>query len=129
MPAAPPDAARARVLYPCASGARPVLGDGLRAKGWEVEAVVAYRTLAVGNRLPEAALDEAAGADVVTFTSPSTVRAYLDAAGDRRVPPVVACIGPVTAEAARRAGLRVTVVADEHGAAGLVRAVLAALPR
>jgi uroporphyrinogen-III synthase len=94
-----------------------------------VEAVVAYRTLAVGNRLPEAALDEAAGADVVTFTSPSTVRAYLDAAGDRRVPPVVACIGPVTAEAARRAGLRVTVVADEQGAAGLVRAVLAALPR
>jgi uroporphyrinogen-III synthase len=39
---------------------------------------------------------------------------------------VVACIGPATAEAARRAGLEVTVVADEHGVEGLVRAVLAA---
>ena len=92
-----------------------------------VEDVVAYRTRPVGELLSGAALDEAAAADVITFTSPSTVRAYLDAAGERPVPPVVACIGPVTAEAARRAGLEVTVVAPEHGAEGLVRAVLSAM--
>jgi uroporphyrinogen III methyltransferase/synthase len=128
LPVAPPDASKARVLYPRAAEARPVLADALRAKGWDVEEVIAYRTVAVGDRVPAAALDEASEADVVTFTSPSTVRAYLDAAGDRRLPPIVACIGPVTAEAARRAGIEVTVVADEHGAEGLVRAVLAAVP-
>jgi uroporphyrinogen-III synthase len=124
MPAAPAEVSGAAVLYPRAGEVRPTVADGLRAKGWAVEEVVAYRTVSVAERLPASALDEASRADVITFTSPSTVRAYLAAAPC--VPPVVACIGPATAEAARRAGLEVTVVADEHGVEGLVRAVLAA---
>jgi uroporphyrinogen III methyltransferase/synthase len=67
---------------------------------------------------PEA-LARAAGADVITFTSPSTVHRYLALSGGK-VPAVVACIGPVTAEAARTAGLVVDVVAAEHNAPGLV---------
>lgn len=126
MAASGAGASAGRVLYPRAAGARPVLAEGLRAKGWEVEEVLAYRTLSVGTRLPASVLDAASRADAITFTSPSTVRAYLEAAAGRPVPPLVACIGPVTADAARRAGLDVTVVADEHGVEGLVRAVLAA---
>jgi uroporphyrinogen III methyltransferase/synthase len=125
MPAAGPRGGT--VVYPRAAEARPVLTEGLRAKGWTVEEVVAYRTVAVGERLEAHQLDRAAAADVVTFTSPSTVRAYLQAAGERPVPAVVACIGPVTAAAARRAGLDVQVVADEHSAEGLVQAVVSAL--
>jgi uroporphyrinogen III methyltransferase/synthase len=124
MPEPPSDGGL--VLYPKAAGASSVVGDGLRAKGWEVEEVVAYRTVAVASdEVPAGLLDEAATAEVVTFTSPSTVSAYLALAGDRPVPPVVACIGPVTARAARQAGLEVALQADEHSAEGLVTALVA----
>ena len=90
--------------------------------------VDAYRTVAAGpaQGVGEDELDEASAADVITFTSPSTVAAYLELAGRRRVPPVVACIGPVTAEAAR-AGLSVDVVAAQHSVDGLVAALTAHL--
>ena len=115
------------VLYPRAAEASAVVADGLESKGWTVEEVVAYRTVPATDVLSCDDLDRAAAADVISFTSPSTVRAYLQAAGQRPVPSVVACIGPVTAEAARRAGLEVHVTADEHSAEGLVQAVVSAL--
>ena len=68
--------------------------------------------------------DAAADADIVTFTSSSTVTRYLEVAGRDRVPPIVACIGPVTAATAREAGLTVTVEATEHTMAGLVQALI-----
>lgn len=134
MPAAPPGAGAPgagarRVLYPRAAEVADVLAEGLAGKGWDVEEVVAYRTVPAGEALTTHALDAASAADVVTFTSPSTVRSYLAAAGERRIPPVVACIGPVTARAARDAGLTVTAEADEHNAEGLVRAVADAVAR
>jgi uroporphyrinogen III methyltransferase/synthase len=128
--AAMPDAApgAGAVLYPRADGARPTLATGLRAKGWRVLDVEAYRTVPVSaGDLDVAVLERAADADVVTFTSPSTVAATLALLAGRRLPPVVVCIGPVTAEAARAAGLDVHAVAGEPGAGGLVAAVAAAL--
>jgi uroporphyrinogen-III synthase len=41
------------------------------------------------------------------------------------VPPLVACIGPVTADTAHERGLRVDVVADVHTMPGLVDALAA----
>ena len=72
---------------------------------------------------------EVAGADAVTFTSSSTVRSFVDALGRDAVPPVVACIGPVTATTARELGVTVTVEAEEHTIPGLVAAVRSALDR
>lgn len=120
-------AGEGRVLYPRASEARDVLVSRLRAKGWEVDDVEAYRTVAAGPNegVTQEALASASLADVVTFTSPSTVRFFLELAIGRRIPPVVACIGPVTADAAVSAGLRVDVVAEEQSADGLVRALVA----
>ena len=114
-----------RVLLPRAAVARDALPDGLAARGWTVDVVEAYRT-ALG-RPAAVALEAAASADAVTFTSSSTVTNYLAVAGDGPVPPVVACIGPVTAETARAAGLPVSAVAAEHTIAGLVDAVVEAL--
>ncbi len=37
--------------------------------------------------------------------------------------PLLACIGPITADTARELGLRVDVVASEHTIPGLVRAI------
>ena len=105
--------------------ARALLPDGLRAKGWEVDVVEAYRT----ERVPpsEEQLVGARRADAITFTSSSTVTSFVESAGREAVPPVVACIGPVTAETARSCGLVVDVVADVHTIDGLVDALVVAL--
>jgi uroporphyrinogen III methyltransferase/synthase len=109
----------------------------LERKGWMVERVDAYRTRFPGT-LPVAARRAlASGAvDAVTFTSASTVRGFLKAAGGvLRHPamaaaghvPKVVCIGPVTAAEARSAGLKVHATADPHTIQGLVAAVERAL--
>jgi uroporphyrinogen III methyltransferase/synthase len=124
--AAMPDAHRGRILFPRAADARDVIGPGLRAKGWEVDEVEAYRTVTAraSDGATTALLEAAATADVITFGSPSAVAAYLALAGGR-VPATVACIGPVTAAAAEGAGLVVDVAAADHSAAGLVDALIA----
>ena len=111
-----------RVLLPRAAAARDVLPRGLSAKGWSVDVVEAYRTRP--ERPSPAELQAASGADAITFTSSSTVTNYLAVAGDGAVPPLVACIGPVTASTAREAGLSVEVVAAEHTIDGLVAALV-----
>ena len=114
------------VLLPRAAVAREVLPESLRAKGWRVDVVEAYLTRPAE---PSAsALAEAGKADAITFTSSSTVTNFLHVAGLDAVPPVVVCIGPVTAETARAAGLTVDVVAEEHTIDGLVQALVEALP-
>jgi uroporphyrinogen III methyltransferase/synthase len=116
-----------RVLLPRAAVARDVLPEGLQAKGWRVEVVEAYRTQPA---VPtSAALAGAAQADAITFTSSSTVTNYLAMASRDAIPPVVICIGPVTAETARAQGLTVDVTADQHTIEGVVTAVVAALAR
>jgi uroporphyrinogen III methyltransferase/synthase len=68
-------------------------------------------------------------ADVLTFTSPSTVREVAAALGEHADAVAegftVACIGPVTADAARALGWPVHVVATEYTARGLIDALSA----
>lgn len=110
------------VVLAQASGARPVLAEGLSGLGWPVEVVEAYRTVhpSVAVEMSEAVVT----ADVVTFTSASTVAGYVHALGVGGVPPIVACIGPITADAAIGAGLDVTLVADPHTIPALVEAIV-----
>jgi uroporphyrinogen III methyltransferase/synthase len=112
-----------RVLLARAAVARDVLPHGLAARGWDVEVVEAYRTAAAP--LDEARRARLTEADLVTFTASSTVTRFLDAAGPDRVPPVVAAIGPVTADTARDHGLRVDIEASVHTIDGLVEAIVA----
>jgi uroporphyrinogen III methyltransferase/synthase len=111
-----------RVLLARAEVARDVLPDGLRARGWEVDVVDAYRTVPAAQT--EATAVALAGADVVTFTSSSTVERFLEAFGADAVPPTVACIGPITAATARERGLAVDVEAEPHTIDGLVAALV-----
>ncbi len=110
-----------RVLLARAAEARDVLPDGLRDQGWEVDVVEAYRT--EPGAPDDTDLARAAAADMVTFTSSSTVRNFLAVCGT--VPPVVACIGPITAATAREHGLTVDVEADVHTIDGLLDALVA----
>jgi uroporphyrinogen III methyltransferase/synthase len=112
-----------RVLVSQAAGARAVLAEGLRAKGWDVDVVEAYRT--VTGSPSERALRRAAEAHAVTFTSSSTVTGYLEVGG--AVPPVVASIGPITSATCRERGIEVTVEADPSTIDGLVDALVAVL--
>ncbi len=119
----------ATVLFPASAGARPTLPAALRQKGWAVDVVVAYRTVPAPT--PSAsAVRELEAASALTFASPSAVDAYVslrtEAGLPLPIPPVVACIGPVTADAARAAGLGV-VVAARAGVADLVAALTDAL--
>jgi uroporphyrinogen III methyltransferase/synthase len=114
-----------RVLLPQAAAARDVLALGLRAKGWDVTAVEAYATHPTTPSVE--ALAAAAKADAIAFTSSSTVTNFLGVAGRAALPPVVACIGPVTAATAREKGVHVTVEASEHTVDGLVEALVASL--
>jgi uroporphyrinogen III methyltransferase/synthase len=116
-----------RVLVAQAEAARPVLVEGLQHKGWTVDAVVAYRTVAA--TVEPAVLARAAAAEAVVFTSGSTVRSFVAAAGRDAVPATVVCIGPVTAAAALDAGLTPAAVAAEHSLDGLVVALVEALAR
>lgn len=113
-----------RVLLPRADIAGSELPNGLRGAGAAVHEVAAYRTLAITP--PRRALAELRkGVDAIVFCSPSAVCRFvalrLDAADA-----MIVSLGPVTAEAARRAGLRVHVVAENHSASGLVAALTSA---
>ena len=113
------------VLFPRAETVRGTLAAGLRAKGWLLDEVVAYRTVASAPA-PEA-VDAAREADVITFTSSSTVEHALELLGTGGLPPVVVSIGPVTSGTARAAGVEVTREAEPHTIEGVAEAVVAAL--
>ncbi|HET6836198.1 MAG TPA: uroporphyrinogen-III C-methyltransferase [Acidimicrobiales bacterium] len=119
----PPGPAGGRVLLVRAAVARDVLPEGLRAKGWDVDVVEAYRTEQAP--LTEEQAAAVAAADVVTFTSSSTVTNFLAAIGARPIPPAVVAIGPITAATAREHGLAVDVEAEVHTIDGLVDALVA----
>lgn len=126
---APAAAAGSRVLLARSADGDPALADGLRTAGAAVTDAAAYRAATASG--DDAVLAELRGGriDAVTFTSPSTVRGLVELAG---VEPLratrIACIGPVTAAAARAAGLTIQAEAAEHTAAGLVAALAAADP-
>jgi uroporphyrinogen III methyltransferase/synthase len=84
--------------------------------------VEAYRTVAAA--ASEAARAELNRAEVVTFASGSSVDQYCELFGVDLIPPVVACIGPVTAAAVRAYGIEPAVIAADHTVAGLVRALV-----
>ena len=115
-----------RILIPRALEAREELPDGLRARGAEVAVVAVYETVtdessaeALRMRLEDEPVD------VITFTSASTVHSFFALIGDMKLPDdvVAACIGPITADAARAHGLHNIVMASEYTIEGLVEAL------
>jgi uroporphyrinogen III methyltransferase / synthase len=117
------------VLLPRAEVARDALPDALRAAGAKVDVVTAYRNVPVdeASRAHLRALVHEGAIDIVTFTAPSTVRETLAVLGDEGPAMLarltIASIGPVTTEAATKAGLRVDVTAAEYTSEGLVVAL------
>jgi uroporphyrinogen III methyltransferase/synthase len=118
------------ILLPRAAGARSVLPQRLRARGAEVDEIAIYASLPA-SIAQETVQALETGAEVFTFTSPSTVTGAIDAAGQAGIDLVqlaadstVACIGPITAAAAQEAGLTPAVVAEQHDIPGLIDALV-----
>ena len=114
----------ARILLARAAGARDVLPEQLRARGAQVDVLETYRTVPPADVRPRLAAGLPV-VDMVTFTSSSTVRHFVDALpGPLPERVLVACIGPITAETARELGLRVDIIAQEYTTRGLVDAIV-----
>ncbi len=120
-----------RVLIPRAEVARDILPETLVARGAQVQVLVVYRAVppsldgdAMAERLRQG------GVDAVTFTSSSTVTQFCDLLNSpdpglllRQHGVVVACIGPVTGDTARKCGLEVQVQASSFTVPGLTEAL------
>ena len=119
----PPEAdRRSLVVLARAAVARSVLPDELRAAGWEVLDVAAYRNVAAP--LSDDQRHAVAASDGVVFTSSSTVERLVAEVGPGAVPPLVASIGPATSATAAEHGLDVTVEATAHTIDGVVAALV-----
>ncbi len=118
-----------RILLPRAEEARDVIPAGLEKMGAKIDVVTVYRTLRSDRDAAELLpLLSRGKVDVITFTSPSTVTHFLGIMGPGfRLPAGsrIACIGPVTADAARKAGLTVDILQERFTIPGLVDAIAA----
>jgi len=113
-----------------AENTRDVLPKRLTQLGAIVDEAIAYRTV------PETQDDTGArerferdGADLVTFTSSSTVTNFLALKLPWPRNLRTASIGPITSETMRQAGLKVDVEAIRHDIDGLVEAIVENLGR
>jgi len=117
-----------RVLLPRAEKARDVIPEGLAACGARVDVVTAYRTVGSGKNGAELnRLIDEDKVDVITFTSPSTVNYFLEIMGRNTKLPErvkIAAIGPVTADAVKKAGLTVDILQETYTIPGLVEALV-----
>ena len=124
-----------RVLLARAKVARDVIPRELRQMGARVEVVEAYETVvpaASKKKLELIMIDSTRRPNVVTFTSSSTVRNFVELLVGRGRPPHTllhgirfVSIGPVTSATLREFGLPVNVEAKEYTIPGLIRAILA----
>ena len=116
-----------RFLIPRADIAPGELIDGINQLGAEAHEVTAYRTVAAAEAIAQGKqLLEKGEIDVITFASSSTVSNLLKALDGNLAliqEATVACIGPVTAATAEKAGLKVAIAAREHTIPGLVAAI------
>jgi uroporphyrinogen III methyltransferase/synthase len=113
-----------RILLPRADIATEALVAAVKAKGWAVDEVTAYRTVRAQPPSDEVkAAVRNGGIDAVVFTSSSTVRNLVALCGKPHERTLVAAIGPQTAAAARDAGLRVDVESKVASVAAVTKAL------
>jgi uroporphyrinogen III methyltransferase/synthase len=117
-----------KILIARAAKARDVLPEGLKKLGAKVDIVTAYVTVSSGKKKNDLeTLFKENQVDIITFTSSSTVNNFVKIIGSSfKLPKSVkiACIGPVTAAAAKKAGLSVDIHQEEYTMEGLVGALI-----
>ena len=113
-----------KILLARAENARDVLPKELARLGAIVDEAIAYRTVPETEDVSGAqARFREEGADLITFTSSSTVENFLALKFPRPAGLKTASIGPITSKTIRAAGLKVDVEAKHYDIPGLVQAV------
>lgn len=118
-----------RVLMPRADIARSFLPEELKKLGAEAVEVTAYRTVLAETGDKKLLERLTAGeVDVVTFTSSSTVRNFVQLIGKENLAKLdgkvcFASIGPITTRTAKELGIKVSLEAKEYTIPGLVKAI------
>jgi uroporphyrinogen III methyltransferase/synthase len=113
-----------RILLARAEKARDVLPKSLSALGAIVDEGFAYRTVPETRDVTGARqrlVNE--GADLITFTSSSTVENFLGLGLPWPRGMKIASIGPITSKTVREAGLTIDVEARRHDIDGMVDAI------
>jgi len=104
--------------------ARPVLSERLQAAGVILDEAIAYRTVSATDDIT-GALERFhhEGADIITFTSSSSVEGFLKL--NLKLPKhlKIVSIGPATSRTLKEAGLEIDIEATEHNIPGLIDAV------
>ncbi len=105
-----------KILLPRSKKARPTLRELLLRKGALVEEIFIYDTKV---QPPEEEIPEA---DIVVFTSPSTVEGFKIALKDKPFPKNLKslCIGPITKRKAEEVGFPVHAIAPEFTLDGII---------
>jgi hydroxymethylbilane synthase len=122
-----PEIDGAEVVFAHGDLAQSAVDELLRNRGARVRTVVAYHTVP-GSGIEELRSRIASGElDAVVFASPSSVRFAADALANARAIagslPLIVCIGPTTALAARECGLQPNAVATSQSVGGIVEAL------
>ena len=112
------------MLWVRPENARPVLAERLNAAGVILDEGIAYRTVSDTDDI-SGALEKFSheGADIITFTSSSSVEGFLKLKLELPEQLKIVSIGPATSRTLKAAGLDVDIEAKEHNLDGLIKAV------
>jgi uroporphyrinogen III methyltransferase/synthase len=117
------------VLLPRAEIARKALPESIAAAGGIPHEIAVYRTV-LAEPDPDGLARLRSGVDAITFTSPSTVRSFVEIVHREGIDPlhlpnnpIIVCIGPITQKAAEEAGFSSSIVAEEYTMEGLLAAI------
>jgi uroporphyrinogen-III synthase len=119
------------VLLPMADISHETIPQAIQAADGIAHVITAYHTVAKAENVDIESLFSP-GIDVITFTSGSSVRNFLSLLKSTHLDafnipgkPLIACIGPKTAQVAQDAGFTVDITAETHTIQGLVEAIAA----
>ncbi|GAB4453854.1 MAG: hypothetical protein OHK0041_17970 [Anaerolineales bacterium] len=119
------------ILLPRAEIARADLPEAIARAGGIPHEIIVYRTLPATVD-PQGWSALRAGVDAIAFTSASTVENFVALCRQHKLDPLnlpnrplIACIGPITAQAAREAGFENVAAAKEYTTDGLVSLLVA----
>jgi uroporphyrinogen-III synthase len=121
---------RERVLLVKGNLARPVLKQALEEMGVHITELVVYETkLNESGKSQMIELLIKKKIDVITFTSPSTVHSFmqmLEGVEWRSLLQrcAVACIGPITKQAAEEAGIQVHICPENYTISDMIKAIV-----
>ncbi|MBE9536262.1 MAG: uroporphyrinogen-III synthase [Proteobacteria bacterium] len=115
-----------KILFPRAKEGREILPKGLDRMGAEVNLVPVYRTIKPEGKEKQLEDILKKGFDIISFTSGSTVRNFIEILGEKKqliTGTHIACISDVTAKVAEEYGLEVGILPKNNTTGSMLEAI------